>query len=141
MFMVGWGFAFGRGIVIFFWSIVWAIVAAIIAVLVTGGTLVGFVSNPTTVASNPAAFLAAFFLGIFLSVFIAIIGLYASIVKVTVDGAISQIEKGGLQERLGYSMGSQPTLTAAPVLRKYCPNCGNSIPGGTVKCPSCGANL
>ena len=80
-------------------------------------------------ASNPTGFLAAFFLGIFLGVLIATIGLYASIVKVTVDGAISQPERSGLTARSSYSMGSQPTLTAAPVLRKYCPNCGNSIPG------------
>src|SRR5881628_3095908 len=138
--MVGWGFAFGRGVVIFLWSIVWAIVAGIVAVLITGGTLAGVVSNPAAVASNPAAFLAAFFV-IFLSVLIATIGLYASIVKVTVDGAISQLEKSGLTARSSYSIGSQPTLTAAPVLRKYCPNCGNSIPGGTLKCPSCGARL
>jgi len=139
--MVGWGFAFGRGIVIFLWSIVWAIVAGIIAVLITGGTLAGVISDPAAVASNPTGFLAAFFLGIFLGVLIATIGLYASIVKVTVDGAISQLERSGLTGRSSYSMGSQPTLTAAPVLRKYCPNCGNSIPGGTMKCPSCGAKL
>src|SRR2546430_13539028 len=36
--MVGWGFAFGRGVVILLWTIVWAIVAGIIAVLITGGT-------------------------------------------------------------------------------------------------------
>ena len=51
--MVGWGFAFGRGIIIFLWSIVWAIVAGIVAVLITGGTLAGVISNPATVASNP----------------------------------------------------------------------------------------
>jgi len=139
--MVGWGFAFGRGIVIFLWSIVWAIVAGIIAILITGGTLAGVISDPGAVASNPTGFLAAFFLGIFLGVLIATIGLYASIVKVTVDGAISQLERSGLTGRSSYSPGSQPTLTAAPVLRKYCPNCGNSIPGGTMKCPSCGAKL
>ena len=139
--MVGWGFAFGRGIIIFLWSIVWAIVAGIVAVLITGGTLAGVISNPATVASNPMAFLAAFFIGIFLSVLIATIGLYASIVKVTVDGAISQLEKSSLTARSSYSIGSQPTLTAAPVPSKYCPNCGNSIPGGTLKCPSCGAKL
>jgi len=139
--MVGWGFAFGRGIIIFLWSIVWAIVAGIVAVLITGGTLAGVISNPATGVSNPMAFLAAFFIGIFLSVLIATIGLYASIVKATVDGAISQLEKSGLTARSSYSIGSQPTLTAAPVLRKYCPNCGNSIPGGTMKCPSCGPRL
>src|SRR6184192_4322383 len=92
--MVGWGFAFGRGITIFLWGIVWAIVAGIIAVLITGGTLAGVISDPAAVASNPTGFLAAFFLGIFLGVLIATIGLYASIVKVTVDGAISQLEVG-----------------------------------------------
>jgi zinc ribbon protein len=139
--MVGWGFAFGRGIVILLWSIVWAIVAGIIAVLITGGTLTGIISNPTSFASNPTAYIGGFLLGIFLSVFIAVIGLYASIVKVTVDGAISQIEKSGVLERSSYPLGPQPTQTAPPTLRKYCPNCGTSIPGGSLKCPSCGATL
>src|SRR5207249_9793649 len=93
--MVGWGFAFGRGIIIFLWSIVWAIVAGIIAILITGGTLAGVISNPATVASTPMAFLAAFFIGIFLSVLIATIGLYASIAKVTVDGVIPPLESLG----------------------------------------------
>src|SRR5437867_5985396 len=139
--MVGLGFALCRGVVIFLWSIVWAIVAGIVAVLITGGTLAGVVSNPAAVASNPAAFLAAFFVGIFLSVLIATIGLYASIVKVTVDGAISQLEKSGLTARSSYPIESQPTLTAARVLRIYCPICGNSIPAETLMCPCSGARL
>lgn len=142
--MVGWGFAFGRGIVIFLWTIVWAIVAGIIAVVITGGTLITAFSNPTAIASNPTAFLSAFLLGFFLSAFIAIIGFYATVVKVTVDGTISQLEKSGMIGRSSFSMGVQPTLTAppsAPMLKKYCPNCGNSIPGGTIKCPSCGAAI
>src|SRR5205809_7776317 len=132
--MVGWGFAFGRGIIIFLWSIVWAIVAGIVAVLITGGTLAGVISNPATVASNPMAFLAAFFIGIFLSVLIATIGLYASIVKVTVDGAISQLEKSSLTARSSYSIGLQPTLSAAPVLSRFCPNGGYRLPGEKLKC-------
>jgi hypothetical protein len=103
--MVGWGFAFGRGFVILLWSIVWAIVAGIIAILVTGGTLTSIISNPTSFASNPTAYLGGFFLGIFLGVFIAVLGLYASIVKVTVDGAISQLEKSELSARSSYSLG------------------------------------
>src|SRR5438093_6134873 len=84
-FMVGWGFAFGRGIVIFLWSIVWAIVAGIIAVLITGGTLAGVISDPGAVASNPTGFLAAFFLGIFLSVLFVTIVLYVIIGEVVVE--------------------------------------------------------
>jgi len=144
-FMVGWGFAFGRGFVILLWSIVWAIIAGIIAVLITGGTLAGVIRDPTAVASNPFGFLAAFFLGIFLSVLIAIIGLYASIVKVAVDGALSQLEKSGQYSKGSYStgsqsMGSQPTLVA-PAMRKFCANCGNALQGGTMKCSNCGASL
>src|SRR2546428_10008537 len=74
--MVGWGFAFGRGVVILLWTIVWAIVAGIIAVLITGGTLAAVIRDPTAVASNPIGILAAFSLGIFLAVFIATIGVY-----------------------------------------------------------------
>jgi len=83
--MVGWGFAFGRGVVIFLWTIVWAIVAGIIAVLITGGTLAAVIRDPTAVAANPIGILAAFSLGIFLAVFIATIGVYASIVKKNQD--------------------------------------------------------
>src|SRR5436309_4067737 len=117
--MVGWGFAFGRGIVVLLWSIVWAIVAGIVGVLIIGGSLAGVISNPTAVASNPTGFvtgfLAASFLGIFFIIFIAVIGLYATIVKVAVDGALSQLEKSGQYTRGPYStghrpMGSNPTL-------------------------------
>ena len=147
--MVGWGFAFGRGFVVLLWSIVWAIVAGIVGVVVIGGSLSSLVSNPTAVTSNPTGFitgfLAASFLGIFLIIFIAVIGLYATIVKVAVDGALSQLEKSGQYNRGSYStgsqsMGSQPTLVA-PAMRKFCANCGTALPGGTAKCPSCGASL
>ena len=147
--MVGWGFAFGRGFVVLLWSIVWAIVAGIVGVLVIGGSLSSLASNPTAVTSNPtgfiAGFLAASFLGIFLIIFIAVIGLYATIVKVAVDGALSQLEKSGQSNRASYSagsqsMGSQPTLVA-PAMRKFCANCGNALPGGTTKCQNCGASI
>lgn len=139
--MVGWGFAFGRGFVIFLWSIVWAIVAGIIAVIITGGTLASAFSNPTSLASNPTALIGSFLLGIFLSVFIAVIGLYASIVKVTVDGAISQMQQLGMREQPSYPLSTsmQPTLTAPAMVRRFCPNCGTTLPPGTPKCPSCGA--
>ena len=142
--MVGWGFAFGRGFVILLWSIVWAIVAGIIAVLVTGGTLASIASNPTGFESNPTAFLGllgTFFLGIFLGVFVAVVGLYASIVKVTVDGALSQLEKSGRLDRLASPLGIQPTLTSPSAGRKFCPNCGTTLPGGVTRCPSCGAAI
>jgi len=103
--MVGWGFAFGRGVVIFLWTIVWAIVAGIIAVLITGGTLAAVIRDPTAVAANPIGILAAFSLGIFLAVFIATIGVYASIVKVSVDGALSQLEKSGRVQTGSSSIG------------------------------------
>jgi len=135
--MVGWGFAFGRGFVVLLWSIVWAIVAGIVGVLVIGGSLSRLVSNPTAVTSNPTGFitgfLAASFLGIFLIIFIAVIGLYATIVKVAVDGALSQLEKSGQYNRGSYStgsqsMGSQPTLVA-PAMRKFCGKLWHGTPG------------
>ena len=145
--MVGWGFAFGRGVVVLLWSIVWAIVAGVIGALIIGGSLTSLISNPTAVASNPTGivtgFLAASFLGIFLIIFIAVIGLYATIVKVAVDGALSQLEKSGQYNRSSYtaaSMGSQPTMVA-PAMRKFCANCGNALPGGTAKCSNCGASI
>ena len=145
--MVGWGFAFGRGFVVLLWSIVWAIVAGIVGVLIIGGSLSSLISNPTAVASNPTGFvtgfLAASFLGIFLIIFIAVIGLYATIVKVAVDGALSQLEKSGQYNRSSYastSMGSQPTMVA-PAMRKFCANCGNALAGGTVKCSYCGDSI
>jgi hypothetical protein len=145
--MVGWGFAFGRGFVVLLWSIVWATVAGIVGVLIIGGSLASVISNPTAVASNPAGFITGFlavsFLGIFLIVFITVIGLYASIVKVAVDGALSQLEKSGQYSRGSYStasLGSQPTLVA-PAMRKFCANCGTALPGGSTKCPGCGAGF
>src|SRR2546422_11686425 len=104
--MVGWGFAFGRGVVILLWTIVWAIVAGIIAVLITGGTLAAVIRDPTAVASNPIGILAAFSLGIFLAVFIATIGVYTSILKLTGDGSLSQMEKSGRVQRGASSIGS-----------------------------------
>jgi len=146
--MVGWGFAFGRGFVVLLWNIVWAIVAGIIGVLIIGGSLTRLTSDPTAVASNPTgfitSFLAASFLGIFLVIFIAVLGLYATIVKVAVDGALSQLEKSGQYNRSSYtaaSMGSQPTMAAPAATRKFCANCGNALAGGTVKCSNCGATL
>ena len=141
--MVGWGFAFGRGFVVLLWSIVWAIVAGIIAIVVTGGTFSSIVSNPTGFASNPTAYLGSFILGIFLSVLIAVVGLYASIVKVTVDGAISQLEKSGRLDRTasGYSLGAQPTMTSPTAMKKFCPNCGSNIAAGATKCQNCGAAI
>ena len=145
--MVGWGFAFGRGFVVLLWSIVWAIVAGIIGVLVIGGSLSRLTSNPTAIASDTTGFittfLAASFLGIFLIIFISVLGLYATIVKVAVDGALSQLEKSGQYSRSSYasaSMGSQPTLVA-PAMRKFCANCGNALTGGTTRCSNCGAAI
>ncbi len=114
--MVGWGFAFGRGLVIFVWTIVWSIVAAIIALLITGGTLITAFSDPTVLASNPTALIGTFLFASFISFFIAIIGFYAS-------------------------LGLQPTQTVLPSLKKYCSNCGTSVPGGTVRCPNCNNSL
>ena len=141
--MVGWGFAFGRGFVVFLWSIVWAIVGGIIAVLVSGGTLVALVSNPTAAISNPLALIGSFFLGIFLAVFVSVIGLYATIVKVAVDGALKQMEMSNFRPAsASYNLGTQPTLAISPAPAiKFCKNCGSSIPSGSVKCPNCGANL
>jgi len=141
--MVGWGFAFGRGFVVLLWTIVWAIVGAIIAVVISGGTLTAFASNPTAIATNPVAFIGSFFLGFFLAALIAIVGMYASIVKVAVDSALKQIENSGFSVRpTAASFGSQPTLTTGPnPVIKYCKSCGTSIPSGSAKCPSCGATF
>lgn len=143
-YMVGWGFAFGRGFVILLWSIVWAIVGGIIAVVLSGGTLAAMASNPTAIASNPLAVIGTFFLGFFLAALIAIVGLYASIVKVAVDSAMKQMEMSGMGARpVSYNIGTQPTLTTAPnpPAIKFCKNCGTSVPMGSLKCPSCGATF
>ena len=141
--MVGWGFAFGRGFVVLLWTIAWAIVGAIIAVVISGGTLTAFASNPTAIATNPVAFIGSFFLGFFLAALIAIVGMYASIVKVAVDSALKQIDNSGFSVRpTAASFGSQPTLTTGPnPVIKYCKSCGTSIPSGSAKCPSCGATF
>jgi len=143
--MVGWGYAFGRGFVVFLWGIVWAIVGGIIAILVTGSTLIAIISNPTAIATNPQALvglIGAMFLGIILAVFVAVIGLYATIVKVAVDGALRQMEKSGYRQTpSSYTMATQPTLSFAPTpVVKFCKSCGASLPPGILKCPQCGTN-
>lgn len=141
--MVGWGFAFGRGLVVLLWSILWAIVGGIIAVVISGGTLLTLASNPTAAIANPLALIGSFLLGIFLAVFVSVVGLYATIVKVAVDGALKQMEASGFrQPNASYNLGTQPTLAFAPSPAiKFCKNCGSSIPSGSPKCPTCGANL
>jgi uncharacterized membrane protein len=141
--MVGWGFAFGRGFVVLLWSILWAIVGGVIAIVISGGTLITLASNPTAALANPLALIGTFFLGVFLAVFVSVIGLYASIVKVAVDGALKQMEASGFrQPGASYNLGNQPTLAFAPSSAvKFCKNCGSSIPSGSPKCPTCGANL
>ena len=141
--MVGWGFAFGRGLAVLLWSILWAIVGGIIAVVISGGTLIALASNPAAAIANPLALIGSFSLGIFLAVFVSVIGLYASIVKVAVDGTLKQMEASGFrQPTASYSLGTQPTLAIGPSSAiKFCKNCGSSIPSGSPKCPTCGANL
>ena len=137
--MVGWGFAFKKGFVIFVWAIVWGLIGGVIALAIVGGTLFGVLSNPSSVVSNIGAVIAALILASILSALVASIGVFASIVKVTVEGAVQQMG----QVPASMSSNPRPMGPAVPAvsMSMSCKNCGASIPAGATRCPSCGANL
>ena len=93
--MVSWGFAFGRALVIWLWCIVWTIVGITIAVLVTGGSLLSIIANPSGFLANPSPALVGIILGIVIGQLVTTLGILATIVKISVDGALSHHEESG----------------------------------------------
>jgi len=98
--MVSWGFAFGRALVIWLWCIVWTIVGIMIAVIVTGGSLLSILVNPSGFLANPGPALVGIVLGIVIGELVTTLGILATIVKVSVDGALSHHEENGHSQPL-----------------------------------------
>ena len=87
--MVSWNFAFKKGLVIFCWSILWGIIGGIVALIAISGLFSVALTDPATIASGIYA--TSLFLIVFITVLISSIGIYATIVKVTVETALAQV--------------------------------------------------
>jgi len=87
---VSWGFAFGRGFVIFLWTIVWGIIGGVIGWVIVSGTVGAALTDLSAFATNPGAFILALFLGVFVGALVPLLGIFATIVKVTVESSIQQ---------------------------------------------------
>ncbi len=136
--MVSWGFAFRKGLVIFLWSIVWAIIGVVISSVIAGVAVLNILSNRT--AANAFASLGIIIAGFIVGYLIYSIGVYATIVKVTMEGMAQQATMAEMQTRTMSSMGAPPPTQAMDSSLK-CRACGATAPTGSTKCPNCGAML
>jgi len=89
--MVSWGTAFKKGFVIWLWSIVWLIVSSIIAIAISGGSLFVFLTNPTE--TTFWASIAGIGIGIFIGMLLYTVLLFATVVKISIEGAIEEAKK------------------------------------------------
>ena len=145
--MVGWGFAFKKGFILWLWCILWVIVGALIFTIISMGSLLPFVDvilNPTPEALTPEALVGTMgqiiigvIAGIFIGSLVAFIGVFASVVKVVTDAVEEQARKRSPAEAV-----RQPTVPTAPSIAQYCPNCGRQIVDpSVVYCPDCGTKI
>ena len=84
--MVSWGFAFKKGLIIFLWSILWAIVGGVIGLVISGGSL--FAAIPAIMRGDVSAVggaMIGIFAGTIIGSLITSIGVYATIVKITLE--------------------------------------------------------
>lgn len=84
--MVSWGFAFKKGLIIFLWNILWAIVGGVIGLIISGGSL--FAAMPALMSGDTSVVEGAMigiFAGMIIGSLIASIGVYATIVKITLE--------------------------------------------------------
>jgi len=89
--MVSWGTAFKKGFVVWLWSIVWLIVSGIVAIIISGGSLYVLLTAPTE-AQFWAGF-AGIALGIFIGMLLYTVLLFATVVKIAIEGAIEEAKK------------------------------------------------
>lgn len=145
--MVGWGFAFKKGFILWLWCILWVIVGALIFAIISGASLLPFVDvilNPTPEAFTPETLartmppiIIGVIAGIFIGSLIAVIGVFASLVKVVTDAVEEQTRKRSLAESV-----REPTVPTPPSVAQFCPNCGRQIVDpSVVYCPDCGAKI
>jgi hypothetical protein len=81
--MVSWGYAFKRGFIIWLWILLWGIIGGVIALAISGGSLLAYVSNPTSEGFTGS--MVGVFAGVIIGALIASIGGYATIVKIILD--------------------------------------------------------
>lgn len=146
--MVSWGFAFKKGFILWLWCILWVIVGSLIFGVIGVGSLLPLVDvilNPTPEKLAPEALAGAMLptiigviVGIFICSFIALIGVFASIVKVVTDA----VEEQPLKRTLAEVPIERPTVPTPPSVAQYCPNCRRQIVDPSIVfCPDCGAKI
>ncbi len=145
--MVGWGFAFKRGFILWLWCILWGIVGVVVFLIISIGSispLVALILNPTPETLTPEALASTVpqliigtVAGILAGSFIAVIGAFASIVKVVGDAVEERIRRRSLAEAV-----REPTIPTPRSTTQYCPNCGRQIIDlSVVYCPDCGVKI
>ena len=90
---VGWGSAFGKGVVVLLWMIVWVIIGLIITGLIAGGVLFSALQNPLSLTSNPLAFIGTILLALVVGELFITIASFATIVKTAANAAIAKVEQ------------------------------------------------
>lgn len=145
--MVRWSFAFKKGFILWLWCILWVIVGVLVFAIISIGSLsplVHLILNPTPEALTLEALVSTLpqliigiVAGIIAGSFIAVIGMFASVVKVVSDAVEEQMRKGSLAEAV-----RKPTVPTPTSIAQYCPNCGRQIVDpSVVYCPDCGVKI
>jgi hypothetical protein len=80
-----WEAAFDRGLAIWLWSLAWNVVGIVLFLIIAGGSLSLAISNPGLFASNPSLYLAGIFVGALMGGLATSVGVFSTIVKVSID--------------------------------------------------------
>lgn len=143
--MVSWGTAFKKGLKLWLLCMLWIGVGVLIVAIISGVSVLAFIN----VIQNPPQTFEAFIgsmlpiivgviVGIIIGSLIAVVGVFASIVKVVTDA----VEEQTLKRSLAEVPVRRPTVPTPPSVAQYCPNCGGQIVDpSVVYCPDCGAKI
>ena len=143
--MVSWGTAFKKSFKLWAWCLVWVGVGALVIAIISGVSLLAFrdvLFNPPSTFGEFIETSVPLFIGIIagfiVGSLIAVIGVFASIVKVVTDA----VEEQTLKRSLAEVPVRRPTVPMPPSAAQYCPNCGRQIVDpSVVYCPDCGQRL
>lgn len=143
--MVGWGTAFKKGFKLWLLCDLWIGVGALIAAIISGGSMLAFMNLMQNPPQTYGAFIGSILpliigviAGVIIGSLIAVIGVFASIIKVVTDAVEEQTLKRGLAE----VPATRPTVPTPPSAAQYCPNCGRQIVDpSVVYCPDCGTKI
>lgn len=84
--MVSWGSAFGRGVILWLWSIVWGIIGMVIGLAVgigmSGGTLYEALMNPETIGREH---IVPVFVGSLVAMVVIALGLWTALARVVTE--------------------------------------------------------